>query len=153
MSTLALKKLEELKCAICLEDYKVLQCFHVFCQNCLEHRRMMVQNDEGGRSLLCPTCRQATPSGVSDFQSAFHINHLLEIQESLKKSQDSWVFKPPFNPRTILRASNITTRSKKGPLYCPEHANKELELYCQTCEKPICSKCVYRGGQHHSHEY
>ncbi len=153
MSTLALKKLEEqLKCAVCLEDYKdpkVLQCFHVFCQNCLGHRRMVVQNQEGGRSLLCPTCRQATPippSGVSGLQSAFHINHLLEIQESFKKGQDS-----PSSERK--GASNITTQSKKVPLYCPEHANKKLKLYCQTCEKLICSKCVYRGGQHHSHEY
>ncbi len=88
MATLALKKLEEqLKCAICLEDYegpKVLQCFHVFCQKCLGHRTMVVQNEEGGRLLLFPTCRQATPippSGVSGLQSAFHINHLLEIRQ------------------------------------------------------------------------
>ncbi len=50
-------------------------------------------------------------------------------------------------------ASNITTPSKKVPLYCPEHANKKLKLYCQTCEKLICSKCGLRGGKHHSHEY
>ncbi len=153
MSTLALKKLEEqLKCAICLEDYKdpkLLQCFHVFCQNCLEDRRMVVQNEEGGRSVLCPTCRQATPippSGVSGLQSAFYISHLSDIQESFKKGQDS-----ASGERE--GASNITTPSKKILLYCPEHANKELELYCQTCEKPICSKCIYRGGKHHSHDY
>ncbi len=110
---------------------------------------MVVQNEEGGRSFLCPTCRQATPippSGVSGLQSAFHINHLLEIQESLKKSQDSVSSEREG-------ASNITTPSKKVPLYCPEHPNKKLKLYCQTCEKLICSKCVYRGGQHHSHDY
>ncbi len=116
MSTLAaLKKLEEqLKCAICLEDYKdpkVLQCFHVFCQNCLGHRRMVVQNEVGGRSLHCPTCRQATPippSGVSGLQSAFHINHLLEIQESLKKSKDS------ASSEREGGESNITTPSKRS---------------------------------------
>ncbi len=110
---------------------------------------MVVQNEEGGRSLLCPTCRQATPippSGVSGLQSAFHINHLLEIQESLKVSQDS-----AYSERE--GASNITTPSKKVPLYCPEHANKKLKLYCQTCEKLICSKCGLRGGKHHSHDY
>ncbi len=145
MSTSTLKKVKEgLQCAVCLTDYKdpkILQCFHVFCENCLG---MVVQNEEGGRSLLCPTCRQATPippSGVSGLQSAFHIHDLLEIQKSLKKDQDSG------------GASNITTPSKKVFLYCPEHANKEPELYCQTCEKLICSKCVYRGGQHHSHDY
>ncbi len=110
---------------------------------------MVVQNEEGGRSLLCPTCRQATPippSGVSSLQSAFHINHLLEIQESFKKSEGSASSKREG-------ASNITTPSKKVLLYCPEHNNKELELYCQTCEKLICSKCGLRGGKHQSHEY
>ncbi len=152
MSKLALKKLEEqLKCAICLEDYKdpkVLQCFHVFCENCLGHRRMVVQNEEGGRSLLCPTCRQTTPippNGVSGLQSAFHINHLLEIQESLKKSKDSVSCERGGE-------SNITTSSKKVPLYCPEHANKELELYCRTCENLICLKCVINGGKHQNHD-
>ncbi len=144
MSTLALKKLEEqLKCAICLEDYKdpkVLQCLHVFCQNCLGHKRMVVQK-EGRRSLICPTCRQATPippSGVSGLKSAFHINRLSEILDSASSEREG--------------ASNITP-SRKVPLYCPEHANKELELYCQTCEKLICSKCGLRGGDHQSHEY
>ncbi len=152
MSTSALKKLEEqLKCAICLEDYvdpKVLQCFHVFCENCLGHRRMVVQNEEGGRSLICPTCRQVTSipaSGVSGLQSAFHINHLLEIQESFKKTKDS-----ASSERE--GASNISTPSKKVPLYCPEHVNKELELYCQICSKLICLKCIIKGGKHQNHD-
>ena len=146
MSTLiALKKLEEqLKCAICLEDYKdpkVLQCFHVFCQNCLGHRRMVVQNEEGGRSFICPTCRQPTPippSGVSGLQSAFHINHLLEIQESLKKSQDS-------------ASSERESESNSITPVCPEHAKKELELYTKMCGMPICLKCG-RGGENHEYE-
>ncbi len=109
---------------------------------------MVVQNEEGGRSLLCPTCRQTTPipsNGVSGLQSAFHINHLLEIQESLKKSKDSASSEREGE-------SNITTSSKKVPLYCPEHANKELKFYCQTCEKLICSKCGLKGGKHQSHD-
>ncbi len=109
---------------------------------------MVVQNEEEGRSLLCPTCRQPTPippSGVSSLQSAFHINHLLEIQESFKNGQDS-----ASSERE--GASNITTPSKKVPLYCPEHANKELELYCQTCENLTCLKCVIKGGKHQNHD-
>ncbi len=50
-------------------------------------------------------------------------------------------------------ASNITTPSKKVPLYCPEHAKMELELYCQTCEKRICFKCGLKGGKHQNHDY
>ncbi len=68
---------------------------------------MVVLNEEGGGSLVCPTCRQATPipaSGVSGLQSAFHINHLLEIQESLRKNKDT-------EPVVREGASNITTPS------------------------------------------
>ncbi len=107
----------------------------------------MVVRNEGGGSLVCPTCRQATPippSGVSGLQSAFHINHLLEIQESLKKNKDT-------EPVVREGASNITTPSKKVPAYCLEHAKKELDLFCETCGKLICLKCAISGGKHHNH--
>ena len=58
----ALKKLEDqLTCAICLDafkDPKLLQCFHVYCKDCLQ--RLVVQDRQGQLSLRCPTCRQST---------------------------------------------------------------------------------------------
>ena len=90
MAEEALKKLEEqLNCAICLDTYtepKLLQCFHVYCQQCLV--KLTVRDQQGQLSLTCPTCRQVTPitgRGVADLQSAFHINHLLEVRQSFKK--------------------------------------------------------------------
>ena len=83
---------EQLTCGICLDSYRdprLLQCFHVFCKDCLE--RLVVQ-DHQGLSLSCPNCRQSSlfpPGSVSGLQSAFHTNHLFEIQDALQKLKES----------------------------------------------------------------
>ena len=90
----ALKKLEDhLTCPICFEafkDPKMLQCFHVYCKDCLQ--RLVVQDQQGQLSLRCPTCRQSTvlpqATGVSGLQSAFHVHHLLEIKDALEKVKE-----------------------------------------------------------------
>ena len=46
----------------------------------------------------------------------------------------------------------------KVPQFCPEdhcleHADKELELYCETCEMLICFHCTLKSGKHHDHDY
>ena len=128
MAEEVVKKLEEqLNCFICLGTYtvpKLLQCNHVFCRDCLvglAHR-----NPQG---LLCPTCRQVTPippSGVAGLQSAFQTNQLLEILDKHEKV-------------------------KQDILYCQQHQNQELVLYCETCEELICVQCTIQ--QHHGHKY
>ena len=128
MAEEVVKKLEkQLNCLICLNTYtdpKLLQCNHVFCRDCLvglAHR-----NPQG---LPCPTCRQVTPippEGVAGLQPAFQTNQFLEILD-----QHEMV--------------------KKDILYCPKHQNRELELYCETCEELICFHCTIK--QHNGHEY
>ena len=147
MSEETIKKLEErLKCAICLDTYtdpKLLQCFHVFCRDCLV--RLVVRDQQGQLSLTCPNCRQATPipaNGVTGLQSA---NDFLEIMKEHKKPKDS----------TTSQEGNVTcpNPSKKVSPYCSVHADKELELYCETCGELICFHCSLRGQKHRSHEY
>ena len=152
MAEQALKRLEEqLNCSICLDtftDPKLLQCFHVYCQQCLVP--LGVRDQQGQLSLTCPTCRQVTPippRGVAGLQSAFHINHLLEIQDSVKKLQ---------NPPAILEGAVGGTgveNPKNAAQFCFEHVEEELKLYCETCGELICYKCGLKGGKHHSHNY
>ena len=153
MAEQALKRLEEqLNCSICLDtftDPKLLQCFHVYCQQCLVP--LGVRDQQGQLSLTCPTCRQVTPippSGVAGLQSAFHINHLLEIQDSVKKLQN-----PPANLKLAVGGTGVENPPKNAAQFCFEHVERELELYCETCGKLICYKCVIKGGKHHSHDY
>ena len=137
MAEEALKKLEEqLNCSICL-DPKLLQCFHVYCKKCLVP---LVDGDQQGKlGLSCPTCRRVTPipdRGVAGLQSAFHINHLLELRESFQKVE---------NPADV----NPVKKARR----CFVHEDKEVELYCETCGELICWKCIARGGKHCHHDY
>ena len=152
----ALKKLQEqIKCAVCLDTYtnpKLLQCLHVFCRDCLA--RLVVRNQQGDSSLTCPTCRKVTPvpaNGVTGLQSAFHINHLLEIVEEQEKAKDSG-----SNPNEETRNDQIEVHSispRNVTTLCATHTDRGVELYCETCGELICSCCVFRDGKHHAHNY
>ena len=141
---------EQLNCSICLDTYtdpKILQCFHVFCRQCLVP--LGVRDQQGQLSLTCPTCRQVTPippSGVAGLQSAFHINNLLEILEDSTR-------KPQSAPATPERATPTDLTPVNKASHCFVHEDKELELYCETCGELICLKCALKGGKHHSHDY
>ena len=141
---------EQLNCSICLDTYtdpKILQCFHVFCRQCLVP--LGVRDQQGQLSLTCPTCRQVTPipaRGVAGLQSAFHINNLLEIlEDSANKLKNA--------PGTPERATPTDLNPVNKASHCFVHKDKELELYCETCGELICYKCVTKSGKHHSHDY
>ncbi len=122
----ALKKLEDqLTCAICLDafkDPKLLQCFHVYCKDCLQ--KLVVTDQQGQVSLRCPTCRRSTllPQGstVSDLQPAFHIHHLFEIQDAFEKVKE---------PQKVV-CGNCTKDTRTAT------------SYCRDCGEFICATCV-----------
>ena len=122
----ALKKQDDqLTCAICLDafkDPKLLQCFHVYCKDCLQ--RLVVQDRQGQLSLRCPTCRQSTllppATGVSGLQPAFHINHQSEIQDALEKVK---------KPQNIICGK--CTKSQRP-----------ATSYCRDCGDFICAVCT-----------
>ena len=154
MAEEVLKKLEEqLNCSICLGTYtdpKLLQCFHVYCQQCLVP--LGVRDQQGQLSLTCPACRQVTPipdKEVAGLKPAFHINHLLEIYKDSVKKLDN----PAATPEGAVGGTKVDTPSKNMTDYCFEHAEEELKLYCETCGELVCLQCVITGGKHHDHDY
>ena len=40
---------------------------------------------------------------------------------------------------------------KLDVLYCPQHEDRELELYCKECKDRICFQCTLK--QHKGHDY
>ena len=135
MAEKALKKVEDqLNCSVCLDiftDPKLLQCLHVFCQTCL--RKLVFQDEQGQLVLSCPNCRQITPvpaNGVEGLQPAFHINHLLDIAEDLRREKE---------------AQEVSL--------CSEHGEEKLKLFCETCGELICCQCGLKTGKHHNHNY
>ena len=153
MAEEVLKKLEEgLNCSICLDTYtdpKLLQCFHTYCRKCLVP--LVDRNQQGQLGLTCPICRQVTPipdRGVAGLQPAFHINHLLEIQDSVKKLDD-----PAVALEGAVGGATNAASSMHAVKHCREHLEKEVDLYCETCRELVCYKCVIRGGKHQNHDY
>ena len=149
MAEKTLKKVEDqLTCPICFDTYtdpKLLWCFHVYCLKCLAN--LVTKDQLGQASITCPSCRQITPvpdGGVTDLQSAFRINNLLEIMEEHKKTIEQ--------PQAELEGTSIIP-SGKIKVCCREHVDKEVELYCQTCEEPTCTRCAIKGGRHNDHGY
>ena len=119
---------QQLTCLICLDMYtnpKLLQCNHVYCQKCLV--KLVVRDQRGALAVTCPSCRQVTPvpaSGTQGLQSAFRINHLLDIFTELTKSS--------------TLESKEDTKDTKDTWYCPVHHKRELELYCEDCSRLVC---------------
>ena len=144
---------EQLSCSICLDTYtdpKQLQCFHVYCQQCLVP--LVVRDQQGKLGLTCPTCRQVTPipdGGVAGLQSvaSFQINRLLEIQDSVKKLKN-----PAATLEGAMGGTTINTPSRKTAFHCFEHVEEEMKLYCETCGVLICLQCALKGGKHHDHD-
>ena len=122
----ALKKLEDqLSCAICLDtfkDPKLLQCFHVYCKDCLQP--LVATDRQGQLSLLCPTCRQTTllppATGVSDLQPAFYIHHLMEIKGALERIKE---------PKRVSCGKCVKSL-------------QPATSYCRDCGEFICAVCT-----------
>ena len=108
----------------------------------------LVDRDQQGRlRLSCPTCRQVTPipdRGVAGLQPAFHINHLLEVQESLQKVEN-----PAATPEGAAKDPEIVEASVR---FCFEHPEEELRLYCETCGELVCVQCAVKDGKHRDHD-
>ena len=75
--------------------------------------KLVIRDQQGQLILTCPTCCQATPvpaDGVAGLQSAFQVNHLLEILEEHKKAKDTTasqegaktVVTYPFHPKKVI---------------------------------------------------
>ena len=123
---------ELLKCSICLETYtnpRMLSCSHICCQGCLHDLRS--QGQPGNRAYSCPLCRQDTPEppgGAAGLQSVQTLtNNLKDILGKI----------PPV----------------KAASYCSQHGDKELELYCGSCDEFMCYKCAHKGSNHFNHHY
>ena len=120
-----LKKLaDQLECSICLDSFtdpKLLQCFHVFCKDCLEP---LVLRDQHGLSLRCPNCRRSTllpANGVSGLQPAFHVHHLFEIRDALQKVK----------------------QGQEGQKTLCEKCNKrDVHGFCRDCGDFVCEACI-----------
>ena len=121
----ALQKIQDqVTCGICLSAYKkpkLLTCFHVFCEQCLQAIPAGGQKE----SIACPNCRQETvlpDSGVEGLQGAFYIHYLFDIRDALQK---------------------VSSRDR---LMCTTCKKREAIRFCRTCGF-VCEFCE----EHHQY--
>ena len=118
----ALKKVESrLECGICLGTYtnpRALPCFHVFCAECL---KKSIEKSRDKNNLTCPNCRRSIPlppKGIEGLQTAFHIDHLFEIRDTLVKAKE-------------------TEKTK-----CQKCEESIATGYCRDCSQFVCDSCI-----------
>ena len=184
----ALQKLkEQLTCPVCLEHYtnpKLLECFHVFCENCI---KPLARQTPHGQVVECPNCRQPTSLPKNGVPGAFLIHHLFDIHDTLekvsapvktqcqkcKKRESSCYCRTckficekckdfhseweEFATHEIISLEQLTSNvmnhvsPAKKVLQCPSHPEKQVDLFCETCEEMICRDCIVRV--HRDHQY
>lgn len=116
------------KCALCHETYtipKVLNCFHTFCQPCLE------KIQEAPDKIACPSCQTET-----HLSSASGLAGLL----------------PDFPVSNILEANSLD--NAVGTLHCTCCKSKEMAAVarCADCANFLCPNCVMAHQYMHCFE-
>eukprot|EP00058_Branchiostoma_floridae_P022156 XP_002607646.1 hypothetical protein BRAFLDRAFT_84665 [Branchiostoma floridae] len=125
-----------LTCTICLEPYKMnieaLPCKHIFCLGCLEgqHNKWLedcrrTPDQEPFGCSICQTPATLPSKGVAGLPD----NHLVAnlCEEFSKKTQ---------------------VGGQKNR--CVFHSKKDVGLFCQQCEIPVCGECTVNTHSGHT---
>ncbi|XP_078664814.1 tripartite motif-containing protein 3-like [Branchiostoma floridae x Branchiostoma belcheri] len=124
-SSLGTQFSEELSCSICLELFtrpKVLPCQHTFCQGCLQ------DHAERQGTFQCPNCRQQLDLPQQGVASLPTNNIVANLCNTLRKRK---------------------TEKDHANVKCPDHQSKDINLYCDRCQVPVCVECL--GENHKGH--
>ncbi len=146
---------KEEKCTICNKICSspiLLQCFHVYCQECLKNVAGINRSD----GITCPCCSHVTPN------SATGLTGLPSVKEGGEEEAIAADY-PPSTSRGRSPCYSLSGISDVGdyctdsfgdiPVCCTKHDGREMELYCKTCAEPICLKCAIKGSKHYKHDY
>ena len=101
----------------------------LMCGNCLKNEAEVycVECDK----MICQLCND-----VHKRWTAMANHKVVSIEESLSKINQQ---KQPEKPEPV------------SELKCPTH-DKPLDLYCVTCEEPICYHCTIKSHKGHAHD-
>ena len=166
-----------LNCPKCLKkmtEPRALQCFHLFCQTCIDDMKP-TEEEKSARSLECPICEEVTPK--DQVQPMKIVQELLELVsgtriEEMKCSQCKT--KVPTK-RCLDCKANFCSECQEAhnkwamlahhqweelpetPLpvldkhtHCKKHPQEHIKLYCKDCKVMVCLLC--NGTEHKTHE-
>lgn len=113
-----------LKCPLCTQTFilpKVLDCFHTFCQSCLDKKPL-----EGDGGIGCPTCKHVTclgPGGSADLVPDYAVKRAIEAASAGEHS--------------AFGAVGAQSRSCTG---CKSDMGAVAR--CFSCDNLLCPNCV-----------
>ena len=170
-----------LTCSICLHIFnspKTLPCAHSFCEQCLDQNVKKTKQD-GHEGIQCPLCRVFYKKG--EYIHLPVLVEILEFYNSLKKTQNKICFlcddeteiaavwtcvnckiplceackkkhkKTPNSITHTYRPCEVETTMDCN-IYCKNHSDHLIDLYCVDCKKCMCLKCKVTNHEGHKAE-
>lgn len=122
-----------LNCHICHRRYtepKQLNCGHTYCLECITG--VVKAKLHSSNIIVCPDCRQETPlpaKGTEGLKVDFYVNKVSKVIDGLRAKH-----------------------SDEIPWCCFQH-NQVLQLYCDTCERLVCTECITSDQHCRNHAY
>lgn len=93
------------------------------------------------KSSLCGTCE--SPGKTEAFCidcSAFLCSYCTDAHKRIKSFQEHQV--------TSSEISSLMFRPKQKAIFCEQHPNIAVNMYCATCEEMICTECLCKPVHH-----
>ena len=100
------------------------------------------------QKTLCENCKKATATGFCRDCGKFVCDKCTELHQLW---EDFTTHKIVSVSDVQSEAVSLTPVKKKKVAYCPKHTENVLKIYCETCQKLICSDCTVR--LHKDHQY
>lgn len=120
-----------------LQDLQSIPAAPPKCDLCTDNE-LAVGRCEVCSCYLCEFCNQAH---LRQRKTADHPIIPLEIIASAAALPDSLPRPPP---------STTHYPSNQQPQFCEVHSGKELRLFCESCEMPVCQECSMEEHQNHA---
>ncbi len=155
-------------CEACLEKLVSEDGSSLTCPNC----RRMSQPPQGGVSghaaafyihhladvqdtlkkvketrLDCQHCQENPATGYCRNCSEFYCGPCTEVHKQWKGFKDHTI---ATTEEVQAEALNFTS-AKRATMTCSKHPERQVDMYCETCEQLICQHCVVRT--HRDHDY
>ena len=162
-------------CGLCNETYHykdgplMLPCLHSFCKPCLD-RYIEEKEKSADNKMVCPTCYSSfpLPEDTNSFPVNLHLSHLArsrffenqvekgnvkcQVCNDNPKEATSFCCHCCDEEHEILELAKYTTGKFKIHVpspKCPQHTQKELDIFCNECQELICLDCAQKDHQDH----
>ena len=120
------------RCYICMEPLKDARlcphCSKMCCYECI--RRWLCEQ----RSQFCPHCR--SPVSIVEFVNCRWVEEVTDQLSTLLLCKNK-------EPTPSIRKKDV----------CESHPEKQVDVFCQTCNRSLCSQCALFGKLHANHTF